>query len=296
MKNFKYTKADLASFIKYNYFLEEILCVNPIKKVYISIKKNARNISWRYEISIFLDRTLFWKKEWNNYLLILDELHEILILRKLLPVAQLKPVSVEIKVDDSIFENDSYKKNENVLSQSRKNDNTKNIIWKNENWKADFKQNRAEVLLEREKEMVKSLKYFEKGLLKWEYDYISDILKKPDWTLEILDSKSWVVWNMNFVPWIWKKLLVLYLYNLPLLFKRNAYVPEIIYVMFWDCQSLKIYVNDLVWDEDKNIWDEEYPFVLFYKSDSLVIRSCLECWIDEIFEKFNVKRVNLICF
>lgn len=286
MKLFKYSKNDLIGFIKYNPFLEEILNINPRKLVFLSIKKNIRWITGRYEILVIVNKVLAWKKEGNNYMIILDELHEFLTLRKLLPIADMKPIKIEWDINDSIFENGPQMKNENIKINpeiSQKISIPKKPI--------DIPHK-----IDPKEKMKNDLAFFENSILKGELNNLSDLAINRARGLDILDSKKWIVWTLGLNPEIWKKLLAIYLYNLPILFKKWAYVPEIIYIIFGDNISLKVYIQESMLENINEIGDEELPFVLFHLNDFFVMKSSLECWVDELFERFKVKDIKIICF
>jgi len=286
MKNFKYTKTDLANYIKHNYFLEEILCVNPRKHVYISIKKNVRNISWRYEFCVIVERVMFWKKEWNNYLLILDELHEFLNLKKLLPEADLKAVRIDLDISDSIFENETCLKNET----------RKTWTLEQKNFQASRKPQKILPKIPVIDELKMDLEFFETALVDWRLDDLTDLIKNFDDEIEILDTKNWLVWVLKLHDEIWKKLLAIYLFNLPMRYKKGLYVPETIIVIFWDNIMLKIFVQESMLENTNEIRDDELPYILFHMNDFFVMKSSLECWVDELFESFKVNKVKMICF
>lgn len=271
MKLLKYNKMSLVWIFKGNEYLKnEVVKLKVKLNIRLVLNKNSSN-SYKYKIEIIKDNTCISVQNWNNYMNLIDWVHNFLIKNKLIDKEEILDFDLDFENIEDIF-NEEVKENKIV----------QNV------WKEKFKK-----LNETE---LKNLKIGINNFFSNNRFTNYDLIIEKSWEITILSDQKEVFktdYSLDFI----KQFLIKYLYHLPQINKNN--LPEAIIMFFnsWKILNISIlnFLDDVNWlnDFENNHNDTENTFSLC-DWDLFVNEASLNCFVEDLFYQYKIESVSSV--
>lgn len=289
MESIKYKKENLINFFKNNdFFKNQFININSKNNISLILNKNIR-FEKKYWIMILKDKKTIYSEESNNYLDLLDKVHNLLVKYKLIEDYDIANYNKITNYDrdffnvDWIFENQSISAEKEISPIEPNQNKTFEAKKISENELNNFK---------------KELNIFFENISSLDYDLIFDW----KWKVEVYkwgDLLEIFPYSIEFI----KRFIIKYLLNYPKKIKNLSEYnkTEVISISHEDWPMVHIKISDFMSEEKEKEMEkfeeenknEEYMFNLCWE-DNYVSLPSLNRFIEDIFYQFKIKKVKWV--
>ena len=303
MKKIVYTKIKLLEIIKKNEIINNSFIINEKKNLILFIQKNVIwkskiKWSWKYFLSLSIWEKIIWKnkdQDSNNYINIVDDIHEFLIKKNLLPLSSW----ISLIADWKSLESEDLFIEKNIVQEK-----FKEIKRKKENFDPQRLLNNKKESEREVKKLLEVIDDFTNALNSDKLENISEITLIEDDSIVVTDRKkgtySRLIWDLN----LWKSLLIAYISNIPFKYSKGNNIEQEIVLSVNSGENIIIYVKinkDNEWNIENIIYnniekDFSIPFTLCNLEDLIIDKTSLTNWIEDLFYSFNIKKIKNISF